>query len=189
MYANGKKEGFGKYTWADGSTYEGDWVDNRINGRGVYLWKDGRRFYGEWINNDMEGLGVYFWADGRRYEGQYDKDKKSGFGLYYWTDGRHYAGWWSSGKQHGLGVYLDPKKGKMKYGLWEGGKRMMWFEQEQIDLIQKRTLDYTTFFKEPESINSVPPNCTFSKPPDFDTKLSIIKRELRVPPLEQMVIE
>jgi hypothetical protein len=42
----GKKEGFGKYTWADSSTYEGQWVDNKINGEGVYLWKDGRRYYG-----------------------------------------------------------------------------------------------------------------------------------------------
>ena len=42
----GKKEGFGKYTWADGSVYEGEWLDNRINGSGVYIWKDGRKYYG-----------------------------------------------------------------------------------------------------------------------------------------------
>lgn len=42
----GKKEGRGKYMWADGSVYDGDWLDNRINGSGVYLWKDGRKFYG-----------------------------------------------------------------------------------------------------------------------------------------------
>ena len=44
----GKKEGKGKYIWADGSIYEGEWIDNRINGKGVYIWKDGRRYYGEW---------------------------------------------------------------------------------------------------------------------------------------------
>lgn len=42
----GKKEGFGIYTWADGSVYSGEWLDNRINGNGVYLWKDGRKYYG-----------------------------------------------------------------------------------------------------------------------------------------------
>lgn len=41
-----KKEGAGKYTWADGSTYEGQWVDNKIHGYGVYLWRDGRKYFG-----------------------------------------------------------------------------------------------------------------------------------------------
>ena len=41
-----KKEGEGKYTYADGSTYEGQWLDNKINGFGSYLWADGRKFYG-----------------------------------------------------------------------------------------------------------------------------------------------
>jgi hypothetical protein len=169
------------YTWADGSTYEGYWLDNKIYGQGVYLWKDGRRFYGEWQNNDMEGYGVYFWADGRRYEGQYHNDKKCGYGLYYWTDGRLYEGWWYKGKQHGLGTYLDPKKEKIKYGLWENGKRITWFDEQKIKLISQQTLDYTTFFTEPESANTMRPNCTFSKPHDFDQKLNAIKRKLKVP--------
>lgn len=42
----GKKEGQGKYIWADGSIYEGEWLDNRINGSGIYIWKDGRKYYG-----------------------------------------------------------------------------------------------------------------------------------------------
>lgn len=42
----GRKEGHGKYLWADGSVYEGEWIDNRISGNGIYLWKDGRRYYG-----------------------------------------------------------------------------------------------------------------------------------------------
>ena len=177
----GKKEGPGKYTWADGSTYDGEWLDNRINGKGVYLWKDGRKYYGEWANNDMEGMGVYYWADGRRYEGQYHNDKKCGYGLYYWTDGRRYEGWWSKGKQHGLGTYLDPTKGKMKLGLWENGKRMRWFDENTVKLIEQRTVDYTTFFSEPESISNVRPNCTFNRPADFDSQLQFIKLQLRVP--------
>jgi hypothetical protein len=30
----GKKHGHGKFTWADGSTYEGQFVDNNIDGDG-----------------------------------------------------------------------------------------------------------------------------------------------------------
>lgn len=85
----------------------------------------------------MEGFGVYYWADGRRYEGQYKNDKKQGFGYYYWTDGRRYEGWWNKGKQHGLGTYIDSKKEKIKYGLWEGGKRSKWFDEQSIKLINQ----------------------------------------------------
>lgn len=42
MYKDGKKHGYGKYVWSDGSYYEGDWIDNKICGRGVYTWNDGR---------------------------------------------------------------------------------------------------------------------------------------------------
>ena len=38
----GKKNGYGEYAWADGSTYKGKWVDNKIEGYGVYSWPDGR---------------------------------------------------------------------------------------------------------------------------------------------------
>lgn len=85
----------------------------------------------------MEGIGIYFWADGRRYEGQYHNDKKEGFGIYYWTDGRKYEGWWYKGKQHGLGTYVDPTKGKVKYGLWENGKRARWYDEQTIKLIDQ----------------------------------------------------
>ena len=31
-YVDGKKQGKGKYTWPDGSYFEGDWNDNMISG-------------------------------------------------------------------------------------------------------------------------------------------------------------
>jgi hypothetical protein len=42
----GKKQGKGRYDWADGSYYEGYWFDNKINGTGEYFWSDGRRYIG-----------------------------------------------------------------------------------------------------------------------------------------------
>ena len=53
----GKKHGKGAYTWADGSIYDGDWVENRIEGFGAYVWVDGRRYVGQWLNNNMHGHG------------------------------------------------------------------------------------------------------------------------------------
>lgn len=69
----------------------------------------------------------------------------------------------------------------MKYGLWEGGKRVKWFDEQSIKLINQQTLDYTTFFSEEQSSNHVKPNATFTPPHDFESKLSNIKRKLNVP--------
>ena len=48
---NGKKVGRGKFIWADGSVYEGDFLDNNLHGKGVYTWIDKKAYDGEWINN------------------------------------------------------------------------------------------------------------------------------------------
>ena len=42
------KHGHGKYTWTDGSIFEGEWYENKINGKGIYVWPDGRKYIGEW---------------------------------------------------------------------------------------------------------------------------------------------
>jgi hypothetical protein len=36
-----KKQGRGKFIWSDGSSYEGQFYDNNIEGEGVYIWSDG----------------------------------------------------------------------------------------------------------------------------------------------------
>ena len=83
----------------------------------------------------MQGFGIYIYSDGVRYDGQYFMDKKEGYGVYFWTDGRKYEGWWHKGKQHGLGTYSDVAKGNIEYGLWENGKRVKWFDEQTVMLI------------------------------------------------------
>ena len=67
--AEGLKEGKGEYVWADGSNYNGEWRESKINGFGQYIWNDGRKYYGTWLNNDMHGNGIYIYSDGVRYDG------------------------------------------------------------------------------------------------------------------------
>ena len=74
-----------KYTWADKSEFDGDWVDNKITGHGVYSWPDGRKYEGDWLENNMNGQGNYVWLDGRSYNGEYAMDKKDGYGVYTWV--------------------------------------------------------------------------------------------------------
>jgi len=123
----------------------------------------------------MHGMGIYIYTDGVTYEGQYKEDKKTGYGLYFWTDGRKYDGWWYNGKQHGLGIYKDPSKGKVKYGLWEHGKRITWFSPQAIYQINEHQYNYEAEFKEAQSKTYVEPNATFARPDKFDENIKQIK--------------
>lgn len=42
-----------------------------IQGKGLYKWADGRTYDGDWLQNKMHGSGLFYWEDGRRYEGEY----------------------------------------------------------------------------------------------------------------------
>jgi hypothetical protein len=75
-YILGKKHGYGKFRWSDGSVYSGQFLNNNIEGIGEYKWADGRAYHGDWKNNKMHGKGVFTWPDGRRYEGEYLEEDK-----------------------------------------------------------------------------------------------------------------
>ena len=49
------KNGYGVYTWADGSEFKGNWEENKITGYGIYTWEDGRVYEGYWKQNNMHG--------------------------------------------------------------------------------------------------------------------------------------
>jgi len=40
------KHGKGKFSWPDGSYYEGEMHENLIEGSGKYVWSDGRTYNG-----------------------------------------------------------------------------------------------------------------------------------------------
>ncbi len=70
------------------------------------------------------------------YEGFYLEDKKHGYGVYTWSDQKKYSGWWSHGKQHGLGVFFSREGAKRKFGVWEEGKKVRWFNPDEVDAIE-----------------------------------------------------
>ena len=126
----------------------------------------------------MDGIGVYTWQDGRQYRGEYKDDKKHGYGIYSWSDGRIYKGHWCRGKQHGLGTYEVPGT-PTKSGLWEDGKRIEWFEEDQCEKILKGQLDYKSFFRKTESGFSVDQFATFDVPNKFEQRVQYIVDQFR----------
>ena len=51
-----------------------------MSGQGTYTWPDGRTYIGSYVNDKKEGFGTYFWADGRKFEGEWKDGKQHGEG-------------------------------------------------------------------------------------------------------------
>jgi hypothetical protein len=79
------------------------------------------------------------------------------------------------GKQHGLGIYSVPGD-DVKHGIWEEGKRIEWFNEETIEMINNQQIDITQYFKNPSEIPSnLGKYGTFHKPQSFDSEIKEVK--------------
>jgi hypothetical protein len=52
---DGKKNGHGVNTWANGDRSDGKYRDDKENGDGVYTRADGSRYDGEWRDGEKNG--------------------------------------------------------------------------------------------------------------------------------------
>ncbi|CAI8597061.1 unnamed protein product [Vicia faba] len=87
--------GKGKYTWSNGTIYEGDWVDGKKSGKGRIIWPCRKKFKGEVSKNDCLGNE----AEKNRcvYIGNWKNNKKDGRGTVKWACGDVLDGCWSNG--------------------------------------------------------------------------------------------
>ena len=73
--------GYGTYTYANGSKYVGEWKDGKENGQGTYTqvsgntWFNGNKYVGEYKNGKIHGQGTYTWADGTVGKGIWENNK------------------------------------------------------------------------------------------------------------------
>ncbi len=77
-------EGVGKYRFASGNVYEGELVNGQFNGRGSYHWTNGASYSGEWQCNRMHGRGVFLTSGGERFQGLFHNNRfqnDSGHGI------------------------------------------------------------------------------------------------------------
>ena len=63
--------GQGDYSWPDGSSYSGEWIEGLRSGEGVFTAADGERYDGAWLEGERHGQGMERHSNGRSREGEW----------------------------------------------------------------------------------------------------------------------
>ncbi len=131
-FYNGKKSGEGIYMWAviEGEIqrkYEGNFANDMRNGYGVYYYADGSIYQGEFVNDlktDTDATLIIKNADGTEdiYTGGFLDDIKSGYGEYRWDSGAVYVGDFANDVMEGQGTYTWPDGTHSYTGTFKGNK-------------------------------------------------------------------
>jgi hypothetical protein len=121
-FLDDKFHGKGKFTWLDGDFYEGDFVDGKRTGKGKFTWPDGEIYEGDFVDGKYHGKGKLKFASGRIYEGDFVDGKRTGKGKITWPNGEIYEGDFVDGKRTGKGKHKFAS-GSIYEGDWKDEKR------------------------------------------------------------------
>lgn len=72
------RNGWGTYSYPDGSLYIGEFKNNKREGQGTLIYRRGTKYKGSHANNTRNGFGVYYYPNGNKYEGGWKNNRKSG---------------------------------------------------------------------------------------------------------------
>ena len=119
--ANGQY-GLGKFTYKDGSKYEGNFFKGLANKEGVYS-SAGVCYEGSFLNGLFNGFGKYR-SNSVEYVGEFVDGLPNGRGEYMSKYGWKYEGNFKNGVFNGEGVVML-KDGRKINGVWNEGQRVM----------------------------------------------------------------
>ena len=88
-----------KVHYANGDRYEGGYMDGiGPHGAGRYVFASGACYDGEYVRAKKHGRGRYEWANGDIYDGYYEHDARHGYGVHSSRDGFvFHDGLWANG--------------------------------------------------------------------------------------------
>ncbi|XP_055275367.1 MORN repeat-containing protein 1 isoform X8 [Moschus berezovskii] len=122
-WRGGKKHGWGKLLFKDGSYYEGDFVDGEITGEGCRHWAlTGNTYTGQFVLGEPQGHGVMKYQAGGHYEGELFRGLREGHGCLVDADGQVYWGSFHDNKRHGRGRMIF-RNGDEYEGNWVRDQR------------------------------------------------------------------
>ncbi|XP_077390087.1 ankyrin repeat and MYND domain-containing protein 1-like isoform X2 [Festucalex cinctus] len=114
-----RRQGFGVQEFADGSKYEGEFVDGLKQGKGRYTWKSGEFYEGFFYKDYRHGDGMYCWPTGSKFIGKFYLHWREGYGEHIFPDGATFKGLYHADQRFGPGVLSEPT-GCEDVGLWHG---------------------------------------------------------------------
>lgn len=113
--------GTGYLLFADGTRYDGPFVNGLCQGQGTKVWSNGDRYDGNFVQGHMTGQGKITLANGETYTGNWYNDRRQGQGDAIYADGAHYEGNWFNDRFHGQGTYTSAE-GEVFSGNWINGQ-------------------------------------------------------------------
>ncbi|XP_073025697.1 phosphatidylinositol 4-phosphate 5-kinase 1-like [Primulina eburnea] len=127
----------GKYTWSDGTVYEGDWEAGKMTGKGNIIWLSQAKYEGEFSGGYFHGFGTYIGSDGSVYKGSWKMNIQHGIGRKQYPNSDVYDGCWREGVRDGSGTYAW-NSGNRYIGNWKKGNMsgrgvMKWFNGDVFD--------------------------------------------------------
>lgn len=114
---NGQREMSGRYTWVDGTMFQGLWRNDTMSGTGNLKYLPGHKYDGTFEANKKNGFGVYIWPNSDTYSGMWKNDKMEGQGIYVFKNGDKFDGNWANNMMNGYGTYTF-SDGKVLRGTW-----------------------------------------------------------------------
>jgi hypothetical protein len=122
---DGAYHGKGKYTYANGDIYTGQFQAGKMTGRGRFVFANGHIYDGEWKLNKKDGKGKFFYANGNMYVGEFKENKRHGHGRYVYASGDVYEGDYRMDLMTGKGTYQyasteDKYEGEFHHDLKQG---------------------------------------------------------------------
>lgn len=104
-YTYNKGTGYQKVTRKNGDTFEGDYVNYRMEGYSEVHYVEGQEdiYIGQYKNGERGGWGIYTYGSGKVYKGQYSAGEKNGCGIELFQ-GKKFVGEFKNGIPNGFGT-------------------------------------------------------------------------------------
>lgn len=102
-------------TFADGSVYEGRFINNHMEVYGSLKLANGDKYTGAFQESKFHGDGVFMFHEGTLYSGSFSANLPDGKGSINFSNGDCYEGGFKAGKRYGKGKYIW-KKGDSYFG-------------------------------------------------------------------------
>ena len=113
-WTNGILNGKCRIRWKSGNIFDGQLLNNKMDGNGYMIWfNKNEKYTGMWKNNLQNGYGIHIWYDTKnenkffrdRYVGQWKDGKRDGYGIFYYSNGNIYEGQWKDNKKEVFGIF------------------------------------------------------------------------------------